>query len=37
MYESFELIVTIAFFVVAGYATYSSAKTLNDQKDEKDQ
>ena len=37
MYESFELIVTIAFFVVAGYAIYSSVKKIKDKKDKKDQ
>ena len=35
MYESFELIVTIAFFVVAGYAIYSSVKKIKDKKDKK--
>ena len=37
MYESFELIVTIAFFVVAGYAIDSSVKKIKDKKDKKDQ
>lgn len=37
MYESFELIVTIAFFVVAGYEIYSSVKKIKDKKDKKDQ